>query len=400
VNPRQFYQETDRCVKCGLCLPHCPTYLKLADEAESPRGRIALIQAHTSHQLPLSNELQGHLDRCLGCRACERVCPSGVRYGTLIDAAREWIRIERKQPPSGLNPWLLSIYSDRKRLHKYTLPLRLTGGSGLLKLTHRLAPAKYRPLLKVAALLPEKAELPGIHPARHPPSGHTLQLFIGCVSSLADQTAIKAAINVLTHLGYAIDIPSGQACCGALHRHNGYPEIADRLSDQNRKQTKNNRALAIITLATACHLELSEHEASHLPVIDVIDFLIDNIQTITRKAFFAVTSNRVALHIPCSARNDQTTKLFRMIPGLEVITLPDNDICCGAAGSYLISQPELSRQFAQDKLEHLKASAPDVLVTSNTGCAIQFRLLIEQAKLDIEVLHPIELINRQLRLIT
>ncbi|MGD8591066.1 MAG: (Fe-S)-binding protein [Chromatiales bacterium] len=400
MTPQQFYQETDRCVKCGLCLPHCPTYLRLADEADSPRGRITLIQAYTSRQIPLSSELQSHLDRCLGCRACERICPSGVRYGTLIDATREWIRIERKAPPSGLNPWLLSIYSDRKRLRKYTRPLPLLRRSGLLKLAHRLAPAKYRSLLQVATLLPEQVSPPGIHPTRHPPRGQTLQLFIGCVSSLADQPAIDAAIKVLSQLGYAVDIPSKQVCCGALHRHNGYPDIANHLCDQNRKQTENSRALASITLATACHLELNEHEASHIPVVNVIDFLIDNIPPIPHKAIFTAASHRVAVHTPCSARNDQTLKLLRMIPSLEVMELPDNDICCGSAGSYLITQPELSRQFGQDKLKHLKTTAPDILVTSNTGCAIQFRILIEQAKLDIEVLHPIELINRHLRLIT
>jgi glycolate oxidase iron-sulfur subunit len=396
VNPRQFYQETDHCVKCGFCLPHCPTYLKLSDEAESPRGRIALIQALTSGQLPLSGELQGHLDRCLGCRACERVCPSGVRYGILIDAAKEWIRTERKQPPAGLNPWLLSIYSDRERLRKYTRLLPLFRRSGLLRLTERLAPAKYKTLLKVATLLPAKVQSPGIHPARHSPRGQALQLFIGCVSSQADQQAIVAAVNVLTQLGYAIDIPAKQACCGALHRHNGYPEIAERLCDKNRSQTANSRAIAMITLATACQLELSEHQASHLPVIDVIDFLSDNIQPARLKSILRATSSRVAVHTPCSARNDQTLKLLHMIPGLKAVALPDNDLCCGAAGSYLVAQPELSRQFGHDKLEQLKSRTPDILVTSNTGCAIQFRLLINQTKLDIEILHPIELINRQL----
>lgn len=396
MTPDQFYQESDRCVKCGLCLPHCPTYQKLSNEAESPRGRIALIQAFTSGQLSLTNNLQAHLNRCLGCRACEQVCPSGVKYGRLIDAAREWIRIERNKPTPGLNPWLLSIFSDRERLRKYTWLLPFLQRTGILKLSHGLAPVKYEPILNLAALLPKKIALPGIHPARHPPTGKTIELFIGCVSSKSDQPAIDAAISVLTSIGYAVCISTKLVCCGALHRHNGYPEIAERLCAQNRAQTQNSRAFALITLASACHLELKEHEVSHIPIIDVVDFLMDHIEIRRLQSILRPISSRVALHSPCSARNDQTPKLLRLIPGLELQILPDNEICCGAAGSYLITQPQLSRQFGLDKLEQIKATAPDILLTSNTGCALQFRLLIKQARLNIEVLHPIELINRQL----
>lgn len=397
MDSSQIYRETDRCVKCGLCLPHCPTYLKLSDEAESPRGRISLIQAIVTHQLPLTDELQLHLDRCLGCRACELACPSGVSYGELIDAARVRIRTQRRRSAAGLSPWLLSIFSDRDRLKKYTRLLPTLQRSGILSLSQRIAPKKLKQLLNIAELLPEKMATAGLHPAGHPPIGKSLQLFIGCISSKADQPAIDAAIHVLTHLGYAIDISSKSACCGALYRHNGLPEVAEQLCRQNRKQTEASRSEALITLATACHLELVEHDASHLPVTDIVDFIINHIQTAPIKPSFTPLSRRVVVHTPCSSRKDQTIKLLRVIPELEVELLPENNICCGAAGSYLLTQPDLSRQFGQDKLAQLEITSPDILLTSNTGCALQFRLLIKREKLNIEVLHPIELIKRQLQ---
>jgi len=266
--------------------------------------------------------------------------------------------------------------------------------SGLLSMAKKLAPASLKQTVRVAGLLPARAARPGLFPASHP-SGKSLQLFIGCVASIADRPTIDAATQLLTKLGYAIEIPRNQACCGALHRHNGYPEQADRLCDRNRTQTQRSRAEALITLATACQLELVEHNASRLPAVSITDFLLNLLAVTPSLGEFTHLSARVAVHTPCSARSDQTARLLQFIPGLEVFDLPDNQICCGSAGSYLLTQPALSAQFGEDKLTHLKSSQPDILVTSNTGCALQFRLQIQQAGLQVEVLHPIELVNRQ-----
>ena len=274
------------------------------------------------------------------------------------------------------------------------LPLLRRGK--LLALASRLAPKRYKRLIQVAELLPDQEATNGLQPAAHTPLGSTLQLFAGCVSSKADQPVIVAAIKLLTQLGYAIDIPSKQVCCGALYRHNGYPDEAQRLCDQTRLQTKVSRAQALITLATACELELLEHQASCLPIVNIIDFVIRHLQAMQTPPNFLPLRTQVAVHTPCSARNDRTIELLYLIPSLEFTPLPENNLCCGAAGSYLLTQPELSERLGHDKLEHLKMISPDILVTSNTGCALQFRLLLKQAGLDIEVLHPIELLQRQL----
>ena len=213
---------------------------------------------------------------------------------------------------------------------------------------------------------------------------------------MADHSAIQAAIAVLTRLGYAVNISRNQTCCGALYRHNGLPEKAQQLCDQNRKITQTSRAQALITIATACQLELLEQQASHIPVISITNFVLQHLQLMQRQADLKSISGRVLLHMPCTARKEPVDQLLGLIPGLTLELFPDNGICCGAAGSYLLTQPKLATQLGEDKLEHLKAAAPSILVTSNTGCAIQFRRLLKREKLPIEVLHPIELINRQL----
>ena len=385
-------READRCVKCGLCLPHCPTYLKLTNEADSPRGRISLIQALLGDDLGPSASLQRHLDRCLGCRACERACPSGVAFGRMIDGARARMRATGGSRAASLSPWLLQMLSDRERLSRYARILPLARRAKLLILAEKLALKRnHRQWLRVARVLPDHAAHPGLHPARHP-SGRSLQLFIGCVASLADRRAINAAIAVLTRLGYAVDIPKSQVCCGALHRHNGFPDQADRLCASNRELTRNSRAEALITLATACHLELTEHAASELPVISITDFLLNLLTQTASPTAFEPLNARIAVHTPCSARTDQSVRLLKLIPDAQVFELPDNAICCGAAGSYLLTQSRLSAALGRDKKAHLDTTRADILVTSNTGCAIQFRL----QGLQTEILHPIELINRQL----
>ncbi|MCU7809437.1 MAG: (Fe-S)-binding protein, partial [Candidatus Thiodiazotropha sp. (ex Semelilucina semeliformis)] len=267
--------------------------------------------------------------------------------------------------------------------------------SGLIRIASLFPSIRLSRLISLGQFLPKQVgTLTELHAAKRP-TGRLVQLFAGCVGSQTDQQLIEQSLSLLSHLGYAVEIPANQVCCGALHRHNGYPEQADRLCETNRSQTEKSRAECLITLASACHLELNEHLKSDLPITGMTDFLLDlpqdampNLQPLTKK---------VAIHTPCTSQNDRSQELLRLIPGLEIEELPENSICCGAAGSYLLTQPELSATLGVQKLVSLKASNAEILITGNTGCALQFRQLIEQSELNIDVMHPLELFARQMK---
>ncbi|MEJ2609820.1 MAG: (Fe-S)-binding protein [Candidatus Thiodiazotropha sp.] len=391
VTPKHLLSEADRCVKCGLCLPECPTYGLLASEADSPRGRISLIQALARDELDLNSHIEIHLNRCLGCLACEAACPSGVRYGQLLDASREIIAKHHHGKP--LIRKMFNQLTDASRLNFWRRLYHAMDRIGFVALSEKLPISRLRRLLSFAQQLgPAPRIKPGLYPSSQP-TGRLLQLFTGCVGSQVEQQLIQTSMQLLSRLGYAVEIPESQSCCGAIHRHNGFTDEAERLCDTNRLQTSKSRAQKLITIASACHLELTEQKASHIPLMSITDFLL----TLPKGEFptLAPLKKTALLHIPCSARHDRNLELLAKIPSLKLAELPENNICCGAAGSYLLTQPELSQRLGRAKINHLKSSQAELLITSNTGCAMQFRQLIKESSLSIEVVHPIELIFRQ-----
>ncbi|MCG7991899.1 MAG: (Fe-S)-binding protein [Candidatus Thiodiazotropha lotti] len=391
MTPEDLLVEADRCVKCGLCLTVCPTYRLLASEADSPRGRISLIQALAKKEIDIDSHAEQHLDRCLNCRACESACPSGVKYGSLLDASRSSIATEHRKKP--LLKRLLHQLSHNGRLNYWIRLYHAIRQSGLLALAKKLPAPRFRQLLTMAEQLPPTAvDRTGFYPSTKP-TGKKVQLFTGCIGSKIDDNLVQNAIQLLCGLGYAIDIPTGTECCGAMHRHNGFIEEAEQQCDTIRTQTAKSSAQYLITLATACHLELADQQASRLPLVSISDFLL---QLPDREMpELAPMPIRAVLHRPCSSRDSSDWRILNKIPQLELIELAENELCCGAAGSYILTQPELSNQLGEMKLTHLKASGAKILITTSTGCAMQFRQQIRQAGLSIEVRHPIELIYKQ-----
>lgn len=394
MNQDKILAEADRCVKCGLCLPHCPTYRLTLDEGESPRGRITLIQALVSGSMD-TPALQTHLERCLVCRNCETVCPSEVRYGALIDAARELGKGRHGNR-------LLKLIS---RLSYKSWPaslLRLYQISGLQRLISLVGGEGIR---RYAALLPEVTTivpLRNIYPALTPTRGR-VGLFTGCIGRLTDRPALDAAIRVLNRLGIEVFIPPDQACCGALHLHNGDHPGALALARKNFKAFHATRLDAVITVASGCGAQLTEYDqfgsAFNLPIQEISQYLIeadwpDDIE-------LTALDKRVALHTPCTLRNvmrqeSAPLQLLERIPRLTVEQVEDMG-CCGAAGSHLIFQVQLAGALRNRTMESLKRIEPDIVATSNTGCSLHLRAGLRESGIEAEILHPVQLIDRQIR---
>jgi glycolate oxidase iron-sulfur subunit len=383
--------EADRCVKCGLCLPACPTYRLAGLEAESPRGRIALIQGLLQGDLPRSDALETHLDNCLACRACEGVCPSGVRYGELIDGVRARLR----HPRTAVRQALLAALS---RPAVSGIALRLVG---VLRL-HRAAgllPQGLGRLLRLAA--PVEASAPRLAERTwSPPTRGRVGLFLGCVARTADASVHSASRTLLRALGYAVVEPTGQGCCGAMHRHAGELAAAEGLASAHALAWADAGVQAVLTTATGCGAALRDHGRwldgadRAPPAVDLLRFLADADWSGPSPR---PTPIRAAVHLPCSARDagldpSVVLGLLRRIPGVEPILLDPGLGCCGAAGAYLLHHAQNADALRTRTLEAIIGTGASIVLTANTGCAMHLRAGLAGRVPPVRVMHPVELL--------
>ncbi|VAW89866.1 Glycolate dehydrogenase, iron-sulfur subunit GlcF, partial [hydrothermal vent metagenome] len=389
--------------------PHCPTYATHHNETESPRGRIALMQALLRDNLPLNEQLTQHLDSCLNCRACEAACPSGVKYGELIDGvrARQWAQEE--QPNRGKIK-LLEITASRKKLRYSAKLIRLTQLSGTYKLFSKgiehltKAPPDINTLLPEP--LPARKNWADQYPAINEERGH-VALFTGCIADICDQQTLRDAITLLTHTGFRVTIPAQQACCGALHHHAGDTAHSQPLAEANIDAFADESIEQIIHCATGCGAHLMEYNQQlNTPQADKFSLKVNEISGFLLKnginnLKFKTLKTSVSVHLPCTQRNvlKQATipfELLKLIPELKIEPLAGNHLCCGAAGSYMLEQPKMAQQLRQAKLDSLQRSQHSILVSSNIGCAMYLAAGLRQQGQAIEVIHPISLLTRQL----
>jgi glycolate oxidase iron-sulfur subunit len=414
LNPADFIKhEAAKCVACGLCLPHCPTYKLLHDEAESPRGRLSLMLALAQGDLALSARMETHLAHCLACRACERVCPSYVPYGQILDAGRALIEQSRgADAPSRSRAvaGLMRLIKKPERINALGKLLRLYQRSGLQRILRAARVPGWFGLgdleANLPALSPQKP-LARSYPARGESRGRVM-FFTGCLARITDRQTLDAAIRLLNRIGYEVRVPE-QGCCGALHLHSGQSRGATGLMRQTVRAFA-GATDTILSTASGCTATLCEY-GKYLPgeraaeefsrrVMDINQFLAS--LPWPSNVSFRPLAKRIAVHSPCTLSNvlhqdDKPFSLLKRIPGAEVIPLPDNAVCCGAAGTYHLTEPRIARELRAPKIEHLKQLAPDILVTSNPGCAMFLAAGMREAGLRMEVIHPVVLLEKQLQ---
>jgi len=394
--------DADLCVKCGLCLPHCPTYNKTQNENESPRGRIALIQAWAGKHLETSKKLVEHIDNCLLCRSCERVCPAVVPYGRLINDFREQIKGERD---ATLAVSLLKRVSHNKTAGRLAQSgLKFYQTTALQKTARFLRLPKLLGLDKIDRLLPDHHEstpLASHYPATTGVRGN-VGLFIGCMGSLLDHETVSSAIKVLTAAGFNVSIPEQQTCCGALDLHDGDNETSGRLAAINCSAFADKSLDAIVTIASGCGSRMQEYQQAEFAqkVVDISQFLIKSDCDLSGQ--LTPLSASVCLHTPCSLKNvmreeQGALKLLRQIPDIKITPLPAAIQCCGSAGSYMLDHPLMAQALLNDLLNAALEDQPEYLVSSNIGCALHISAGLRERGVVLEVLHPIALIARQLK---
>lgn len=398
---------TDRCVKCGLCLPHCPTFALTGNEADSPRGRISLMQAIELPDPQWSPGLFRHLDQCLHCGACEAMCPSGVPFGRLMDHARSAIEPHRQRPLPGrvLRRMGLWLIESPGRIGSLAMPLKIYQRLGLQWLIDK-TPALPAGVKRWNRFIPP----PGCGTRRAVNATikqrGAVNLFQGCVGGLFDQRTLSAARDLLAQLGYKVNTPRQQACCGALHQHNGELHRAARLADANLQGFAADDNPILVT-ASGCAAHLAAYAALYADqpagrlgrrVDEILHFLATQDLGNTR---FSPYPERVAVYTPCTHRNilkqeQDILAVLSWIPDLDVVQINPAGGCCGAAGSYMLNQATLSDRLSAPLLEEIARSGARLVLTTNIGCAIQLKAGLTARAAEIEVLHPVTLLEQQL----
>ncbi len=407
-----------QCIHCGLCLEACPTYRETRVEADGPRGRLFLMRGIAAGRIDPSGDAGEHLAQCLGCRACETACPSGVGYGDAI----EWGRgVVQRARPSTFRSALFRLLGLRVLLPRpwlLDLVARLTRAAqraGLVTLAERWGIARW--LLGEAsgtamALLPPAPtdaveRLAELTPADGPPRARVVVL-TGCVTERLLPGLNRATVRVLARNGCEVVVPRGQGCCGALALHGGEPELGRRLALELADSLPED-ADFVVSNAAGCGSALRELSAGFEPgtaeheraerfsrkVRDVTE-LLDALGLVPPEGHL---SGRAAYDEPCHLQHAQGVsaapkRILGALRGVEWVTLEDADTCCGSAGIYNLTQPEMSARVLARKIDEVERSGAELIVTGNPGCLLQIAAGARERGLTIETLHPVELLDR------
>ena len=392
------------CVHCGICLPQCPTYRVLGEEMDSPRGRLYLIRAAAEGRLALTETFGRHLDLCLGCRACESACPSGVPFGSLLEATRSQFR-RRASSDSLLSRLIFSVFPEPARLRVLLAPLKLYQRSGLQDFVRRSGALRRFPrLAAMDALLPDVPDavpLPERIAAVGPSRGR-VGLLTGCVQRHLYPRVNHDTARLLALAGWDVVIPRDQGCCGALDLHAGR---LDELRARARRLAASFPADVdfIVTNAAGCGSAMKEY-GHWLPDEGDVLRLAGRTRDVTELLAGAElplgpVDLTATYHDACHLAHGQRIRrepraLLARVPGLRLVDLGESELCCGSAGIYNLLEPEMADRLLERKLDRIVETGARTVVTANPGCMLQIAKGARARGLDLEVLHPVEVLAR------
>ena len=430
------FENILKCVHCGLCLDSCPTYRELADEKDSPRGRLYLMRGLWEGELELKPQVIDPLNRCIDCRACESACPSGVPFGELLEKTRGIILENKSQSiKEKISRMFIlkGLFRSTGLMISASLFLKLYIASGLPKLITRTFIGRLFPESFVFKqhLLPNftgesfkrKHADKILSPLQDKESKKTdtqinkknlrVGMFTGCIMDVSEKAIHDATLNLLRSIGCEVVVPGNQVCCGALHVHSGDRKTAQEFAVKNLSAFEPRNLDAIITNAAGCGAQLMEYhhlfaeEISNAQmnwssfenkIIDVLEFLSGYSELLEKLPFMDV-DDTVLYDAPChlihaQKVDDNPRKLLNSLPGVKLVPLTESSWCCGSGGIYNLVQPDLSKAVLKRKIESVRQtlrSFPEAktIVTGNPGCLYQIRAGLRSSDIDLEILHPV-----------
>lgn len=409
------------CIHCGLCLESCPTYVELGREEDSPRGRIYLMRSVAEGKARIDDSVRHHLDVCLGCRACETACPSSVEYGFLLERTRTHIEKHGRRP-------LLVRLGRRLLLEVFTHSGILAPALFLATLPSRLmrkppkapggvvsaisgANGKGADLMLGSYPSPRPRRLPE-HTAAAGERRMRVGVVEGCVMPVLFSEVNNATVRVLSALGCEVVVPRAQGCCGALHVHNGYVEAAARMALRNIAAFEEAGCDVIAINSAGCGSTIKEYAnlfpegsperqraASFAAKVRDVSEIIPELLNDRALTPVAMT---VTYHDACHLAHGQKVRaqpreMLRMIPGLTLVELPESDHCCGSAGVYSFTQPDMARRLQRRKVGNIESTGAEVVATGNPGCQMWVRSGLLESGSKVRALHPIEIVEMALR---
>ncbi len=403
------------CVHCGMCLPSCPTYRLTGQEASSPRGRLWLMKAVGDGRLDLLDPVfDEQMYQCLNCRACEAVCPSGVHYGPLVEAARAQLEAHRPRPL-----WQRAVrriamdwlFGEALRLRTVTLGLHVYQRTGVDRVIRRSGVLRLFRLGDLEAMTPRASRrslIPGVERWTPPTVERRAVLFNGCIMGSVFADTNRAAARVMAHNRTAVDVPVGQQCCGALHVHAGMMEEARRLARRNIDAFDHGEEHEVVVTAAGCGAALKEYgfllkddaiyaeRAARFSarVRDVTEFLTSSALAPPPRPVVRTVTYQEPCHLAHAQRiTEQPRRLLQAVPGLQLIEMAESSLCCGSAGIYNIIRRDMANELGDRKAGHVIETDAAEVITANPGCAMQLRASLQRNGSSIPVRHIVDLLD-------